>query len=238
MLLFYIRHGDPVYEPDILTELGKKQAEALAKRLALYGLDKIYSSTSPRAIQTAQPTCDLLKKEMTLLDFCNEGHAWRDFTITNGEDRVWLYASQRAKMLFTDSELRQKPHLWYEHPAFQAEHDYGASVQRMYDKLDEFLLSHGYEHIRGTGRYKAVNPNDDRIAVFAHEGMGMAFLSCLLDIPYPIIATHFGLNHSGMSVIEFKTHDGISMPKLLTLSSDSHLYRDGLPTNYNHEFRF
>ena len=33
MLLFYIRHGDPVYDPDSLTPLGLKQAEAVAKRL-------------------------------------------------------------------------------------------------------------------------------------------------------------------------------------------------------------
>ena len=43
MLLFLIRHGDPIYEPDSLTPLGKKQAEALAKRLALYGIDRVFT---------------------------------------------------------------------------------------------------------------------------------------------------------------------------------------------------
>ena len=46
MIFYYIRHGDPIYDPDSLTPLGEKQAEALAKRLALYGIDKIYSSPS------------------------------------------------------------------------------------------------------------------------------------------------------------------------------------------------
>ena len=41
MLLFLIRHGDPIYDPDSLTPLGKKQAEAVAKRLALYGKSKL-----------------------------------------------------------------------------------------------------------------------------------------------------------------------------------------------------
>ena len=49
MLLFYVRHGDPIYNPDSLTPLGERQAEAIARRLALYGIDKIYSSTSTRA---------------------------------------------------------------------------------------------------------------------------------------------------------------------------------------------
>lgn len=34
MLLFYVRHGDPVYQPDSLTPLGEKQADAVAKRRA------------------------------------------------------------------------------------------------------------------------------------------------------------------------------------------------------------
>jgi probable phosphoglycerate mutase len=75
MIFYYIRHGDPVYNPDSLTPLGSRQAEAVSKRLALYGLDRIYSSTSNRAIMTAQPTCEILKKEPVLLDFANEGHA-------------------------------------------------------------------------------------------------------------------------------------------------------------------
>ena len=56
MILFYVRHRDPVYDPDSLTPLGVRQSEALAKRLALYGVDRIYSSTSNRAIQTTKPT--------------------------------------------------------------------------------------------------------------------------------------------------------------------------------------
>ena len=41
MLLFYVRHGDPIYEPDQLTPLGEQQAEAVARRLALFGVDEI-----------------------------------------------------------------------------------------------------------------------------------------------------------------------------------------------------
>ena len=81
MLFFYIRHGDPIYKPNQLTPLGHRQAEAVAKRLAVYGVDKIYSSPSNRAIQTAQPTCELLKKEMEILDFTDEALAIQEFTL-------------------------------------------------------------------------------------------------------------------------------------------------------------
>ena len=81
----------------------------------------------------------------------------------------------------------------------------------------------------------AENPNDRRIALFAHQGFGLAFLSSILDIPYPHFATHFDMQHSGMSVIYFDEKCPFTIPKLLQLSNDSHLYRQGLPTKYNYK---
>lgn len=81
MILIFVRHGDPIYHPDSLTSLGKRQAEAVAKRIALYGIDRLFSSTSNRAIQTAQPTSELTEKEIELLDFCNEKYAGDEFSI-------------------------------------------------------------------------------------------------------------------------------------------------------------
>ena len=63
MLFFYVRHGEPIYDPDSLTPLGERQAEAVGRRLALYGLDEIYSSSSNRAVCTAKPAADMLRRE-------------------------------------------------------------------------------------------------------------------------------------------------------------------------------
>ena len=63
-------------------------------------------------------------------------------------------------------------------------------------------------------------------------------MSEILDIPYPVFANHFDICHTGMTVIEFKEKDGFVIPKVLTLSSDSHIYREGLPTKYNNEIYF
>ena len=55
MRFFYIRHGDPTYNPDALTPIGERQAEAIGRQLARFGLDKIYASSSNRSQQTARP---------------------------------------------------------------------------------------------------------------------------------------------------------------------------------------
>ena len=105
MLFFYIRHADPIYDPDSLTPLGQRQAEALAKRLSLYGVDKIYASTSNRAIQTAQPTSEITKKEITLVDFANELYAWRNFSIERNGTGCWLMQDKEIRNLFADNSV-------------------------------------------------------------------------------------------------------------------------------------
>lgn len=235
MLFFYIRHGDPIYAPDSLTELGKRQADSVAKRLSQYGIDKIYSSTSNRAILTAQPSCELNKIDMELLDFANEAHAWKDFTIERNGNRNWIFFDSEIKKLFSDSCVLSLGYDWYQHPSLIS---YKDGFCRILDESSEFFKSLGYEHIKNTGKYKVLKSNEERVALFAHQGFGLAFLSAVLDIPYPIVANHFDMCHTGVTVINFSEIDGFAIPKVLTLSSDSHLYRDGLPTKYNNTIYF
>ena len=111
-------------------------------------------------------------------------------------------------------------------------------IERIQRETDAFLSELGYRRLEGEGIYEAVKPNDQRVALFAHQGFGLAFLSCLLQIPYPIVTSYFDMGHTGMTVIEFDAHNGISIPKVLQLSNDSHLYREGLLTGYQNLIRF
>ncbi len=232
MIFYYIRHGDPIYSPDSLTPLGHRQAEAAARRLAVHGLDQIYASTSERARLTALPTSELLKLEIEQLDWCNEGHASRELTAPYGEGKRWLFHHPEIRPLLGSREMINLGENWYEHPAF-ADWDFKPGIDRIKRESDAFFASLGYEHDRENARYKCVAPNNKRIALFAHQGFGLAFLSSLLDIPYPLFATRFDLCHSSVTVIEFADDNGYCIPCVLSQANDSHIYHDGLPTKYN-----
>ena len=237
MLFFYLRHGDPIYDPDSLTDLGIEQAEALSKRLSLYGLDKIYSSTSNRAKMTAKPTCEKLGLEPELLDFANEHYAFSELCFTDNGDKRWLFQHPRIVNLFNDKEIIDMGNKWFEHPEF-SEYSYKQSMERIAVESDKFFKNLGYERVQGTSKYKVIKSNNQRVALFAHQGFGIAFLSYVLNIPYPAFATRFDISHTGMTVIEFEELDGYTVPRVLTLSSDSHLYREGLSTLYNYRVKF
>lgn len=53
MELWIIRHGDPDYVHDSLTEKGVREAKLLAERLSKYNISKIYCSPLGRAQKTA-----------------------------------------------------------------------------------------------------------------------------------------------------------------------------------------
>ena len=56
MKLMIIRHGDPDYELDSLTEKGRREAGLLAKRLVNEQIDHYYLSPLGRALATAEYT--------------------------------------------------------------------------------------------------------------------------------------------------------------------------------------
>lgn len=239
MLLFYVRHGDPIYSPNQLTGLGRRQAEAVAKRLALYGIDQIYSSDSQRAVETSQPLCELVKKEATLLPWANEDLAWNQLSVIREDGmKSWAFLVPSYERMFCREDVRRLGREWYTHEAFSGT-TFGEGMIRVQQEADAFLSALGYRHDLEENVFYAENHWDGRVALFAHEGVGAAILSCILDIPYPIVSTHTRMTHTGMSVIEFNPRsDGVVIPKLLTLSNDSHLYREGLPTKYQNYLYF
>ena len=53
MRIVFVRHGEPDYARDCLTENGKIQAALAAERLREEGIEEIYSSPLGRAAETA-----------------------------------------------------------------------------------------------------------------------------------------------------------------------------------------
>jgi len=238
MILYYIRHGDPIYEPNQLTPLGERQAEAVAKRLAVHGMDRIYSSPSNRARQTAEPLCQILKQEPVILDWADESIAFREMSIPDGERKnQWPFRHSLYRNLLNRQDVRDLGRNWYTHPEF-AGVKLGAPIERIQREADGFLEDLGYRHDLQANSYIQLRENTERIAFFAHEGVGTAFLSCILDIPYPIFSTRFDMSHSDVTVIHFEERFGRVIPVVLTYSNDAHLYREGLPTKHQNKIYY
>lgn len=227
MLLYIVRHGDPIYNPDSLTELGKLQAQAVAKRLALHGIDRIYSSPLIRAQQTAEPTAILTKKEIVIEPFFSENNAVKYFWDRRDDKNKWIMITMQGVFRSTVKKYGEN---WFEDPRYE-----GMPVKEGRDfflkNSDRFFESLGYKHDRENCKYITENPSNERIAVFCHAGFGISWLATILDIPLPVMWANFDISHTDVTVVDFVGKE--CTPKVLTHSNDSHLYKEGLPTRYN-----
>ena len=243
MLLFYVRHGDPDYVNDSLTEQGFLQANAVVSRMERIRPDRIFASNRGRAILTAKPTADRFGMDITQLDFLDENRAFREMRcqcdngMYGGGNYSWAMDIPKYRTLFASPEVRAMDRKWYEHPVFADHPSFGDCMERIQKGTDELLLSLGYRHDHTRCGFVAERPNDERVAIFAHQGVGLVFLAALLDIPYPQMATRFDMAHTGITVIEFKESELI-VPRVLQLSNDSHLFAMGLPTRYHNKIDF
>lgn len=84
MLLYLIRHGESIFngegriqgQADVgLSELGKRQSQAIAQGLASVKLDAIYSSPLQRAYQTALPLAESQGRSIEVVDNLKEINA-------------------------------------------------------------------------------------------------------------------------------------------------------------------
>ena len=240
MLLYYIRHGDPIYTPDSLTPFGEEQAEAVARRLAVYGVDEVYSSPSNRAVLTAKHTCDLLGKQLHILDFLNENALDGLKFLCQDDRKEWVWSHPTYASILAQRSVREMADRWYEHPKL-AQFHFDRTILPIQEKIDDFLSSCGYTHDREKGIYRITGKcPEKRIAVFAHECMGKIFMSHILDIPFPYYAAHFEMHTSALTVIRFGSSEigeseNFTRAQVLSLSNDAHLYKEGL--SLTHRFK-
>ena len=72
MRIIFVRHGEPDYDNDCLTENGIVQAQATAARLHDESISAIYASPMGRAMQTASFTASDHGLEVQPLEFMHE----------------------------------------------------------------------------------------------------------------------------------------------------------------------
>lgn len=221
MKLIIIRHGDPDYSIDSLTERGWREAELLSDRIEAMNIKAFYVSPLGRAKDTASITLKKMNRTAKELPWLREFHApIRDEK--TGKERVpwdWLPAD------WTKVEEYYNKNLWHTAQVMQAGHVFDEAM-RVYSGLDEILKEHGYE--REGQIYRAVSPNKDTIVLFCHFGVECVMLGHLLGAS-PMVLWH-GFCAAPSSVTTLVTEErrkGIAYFRTSSFGDTSHLYAAG-----------
>jgi broad specificity phosphatase PhoE len=224
MRLYIIRHADPDYDNHTITPAGHLEAQALARRLAGVGLTHIYCSPLDRAQHTMQYTADLLKIEPITEDWLRELSDWRIDAPDASFGRERIVAWDVHGEIVRACEVYPNYTTWYQRNNL----DFHENFEVLIRHSDDFLKRHGYT--REGGRYRRVRPNNDQIAVFCHNGLGLTWLAHLLQIPVTLFWAGFWLAPSSVTTVLFDERSvKWAVPRCLGLGDVSHLYEARLP---------
>jgi broad specificity phosphatase PhoE len=222
MRLYIIRHADPDYPNKTITPRGHQEAEALAKRMALEKIDRIYCSPLGRAVDTMRYTSEAIGCEAITEDWTQE------LSVPGVEMKEWgrLTIWDLPGEVIRGRESLPSQHDWHELP-YVGETRIRELFEALKEASDTFLARHGY--VREGGRYRCVQPSGERVAVFCHGGFGIAWLAHLLEIPLALSWSGFWLPPSSVTTILMEQRsDEWAVPRCVGMGDVSHLYAAGL----------
>ena len=215
MRIVFVRHGEPNYELDCLTEKGKLQADAAAQRLMREGIQEIYSSPLGRAQQTAQAFSKAASLPIKTLDFMRE----LDWGSVDGspifaDGHPWFCANEMA----SKGIALHSPD-WENSPYFKNNKATGV-VKNIQRKTDEWLCGLGLE--RNAFGYRAApgKKQNKTVALFSHGGSSSAAIGHILNIEFPLTCALFHFGHTGITILRFEQEPGITAVPCIELLND------------------
>ena len=229
MRILIIRHGDPDYKNDCLTEKGKKEADLLPDRLIREKIDYVYCSPLGRAQGTCHVAAKRLQREPQILSWLQEFAHFIDLP-TGEQHLVWdllpTFREQYPDLM--DAER------WLEVPFIKSSNVPEKYVE-LKNELDKLLAKHGY--IREGKHYRAENANRDTIAFFCHFGVESMILSHLLNIS-PIALAHgfLAFTSSVTTLYTEERRKGVAIFRCCGYGDISHLYAKNETPSFSGRF--
>ena len=222
MRIVFVRHGEPDYARDCLTELGRVQAKKAAQRLLGEGIGEIYASPLGRARETAQAAAEVLGLPVKTLDFMEEvrwGSADGEELYAGGHP--WAIADEMARQ---GMELNRPD--WRDAPWFRTNRVVEC-VDRVERGIDEWLAGFGYLREGKHYRHTAEEEQHKTVALFSHGGSSCAAMGHILGLPFPYAIALLHLDFTGITVVRLDSRAGIGAIPQLKCSNDTAHLRDG-----------
>ena len=246
MRIVFIRHGDPDYVNDSLTEKGKKEAAYLAEYLLKTDTGDIYCSPYGRAARTCQAyleksgksaeTCEWLREFDGLISTESEEvrSAYNFYDSTDASDKRTLRipwdmlpeAYDKYPELFdvnkwkTSSIINQKTIDRYDH---------------VIKKFDDLLKSKGY--LNHGSYYEVKQGSHDTITFFCHLGIECVLMAHLINVSPFVLWQRFCSPTSSISTVYTEERKkGLAQFRILQFGATPHLALHDMETSFSARF--
>ena len=236
MRLIFIRHAEPDYKHNCLTEKGIREAEILSRRTALWNTEhirKIYVSPLPRAKMTAEPTLLKWNREAEEIPWLRE-FEYRITHPSSGKLHVpWdLYPEYFSE--YPDMYDRER---WIDTPLYSSNPEIKTAYQEICESIDALLAENGYHrNPEGSGTMydldRSLTDGDEENALvfFCHFGVTAVILSHLIGVSPFILLHHTVILPTGITIVnaEKRVPDKAHL-RIQVLGDVRHLAQAGEP---------
>lgn len=199
MKLLFIRHGDPNYEIDSLTEKGWKEAELLAKRVSTWPKAEYFVSPLGRAQDTARVCLERLDITPAMLPWLKEFH----YPVFHPEQNIKHGPWDFYPSYWTREKNYYDPEKWYKTDIMK-EADIEGKTKAVQKSFDEFLETYGYKRKGGyyTTAHKKMDEDKDRILVFfCHFGITAILMAHMMNISPLVLLQNFFMPPSSLTIL-------------------------------------
>ena len=189
-----------------LNEAGRRQAEALAARLATVDFDRVISSPLVRARETAEivAPAEGVETDDRLMEM--DYGDWEGLTY---EDLARDHAAARRRWEQAPDVLR--------YPGGESGNDVAARVRAF---LEELLADH-------VTRHGPSSPDEGPVLAVGHSSTNRVLMCVALGLPVREFRQRFVQSQANVTVLRFEHGDGPSDARLLVLNDTAHLQAPG-----------
>lgn len=226
MKIIFIRHGDPDYVNDTLTEKGRREAELLSHRVIKWDVKDFYCSPLGRAKDTAAYSLDKLNRTAEEKDWLREFFYPVKDPVT-GQDRIaWDFMPE----YWTKEPLLYDKDRWLDAPVMQTGEQIAAAYRQVCEGIDSILEEHGYR--RKGNYYQALHGNTDTIVIFCHLGVTFAMMAHILGISPAVLWQQFFIAPTSVTMLcTEEREEGNAAFRVKFMGDTSHLLKGNEPAS-------
>ena len=226
----FIRHGDPDYEKDSVTEKGEREIELLADRMQREEVSAFYLSPKGRAQRTAAATLARIRRGGVTCGWLEEFVTPVRLPDTGEEHLIWDFMPSLTDR-YPDLYVAGR---WQEVP-FIAESGVPAAYARVCEGIDGVLAAHGYR--RKGMYYEAAAANRETLVFFCHFGVTGIILSHLFHLSPVALLQHFCAAPASVTTVYTEEREqGIASFRCASYGDVSHLYIASEPPAFSGRF--
>ncbi len=250
MRIIFIRHGDPDYVNDALTDKGVREAKLLSDRISKWNTDQIdfYCSPLGRAQQTASYSLERIGRTAVTYDWMREFYYRVDDPTTDRFGVPWDFMPE----YWTEIPEIYDKEAWKKTEVYSSNPDLVPAYQQTCRDLDRLIETYGYKRYHNyyinvntaahtsvpqtkvsadldAGMHNASGKNDT-IVIFCHLGITCVMMSHLLGFSPALLCHNFYLAPTSVTILATEERqNNIAYFRAQVIGDTNHLLQGGEP---------